>query len=137
MSNFDLHEFNILSQRHNYFMTNNRINGFPVLNESSVFLKKILAQRTSNSSDKTISINVLNPSESFKNTMRMHKSPEISKKGIINDNIYNIERVKPNNYRKINNQKIISPTRNYNDLNILNRIVTPTYYKIPINVTDG
>ena len=136
MSNFDLHEFNILSQRHNYFMTNNRINGFPVLNESSVFLKKILAQRTSNSSDKTISINVLNPSESFKNTMRMHKSPEISKKGINNDNIYNIERVKPNNYRKINNQKIISPTRNNNDITLLNRIVTPTYYKIPINVTN-
>ena len=59
MSNFDLHEFNILSQRHNYFMTNNRINGFPVLKESSIFLKKILAQRTSNSTGKKISLNSL------------------------------------------------------------------------------
>ena len=136
MSNFDLHEFNILSQRHNYFMTNNRINGFPVLNESSVFLKKILAQRTNNSSDKTISINILNPDESFKNKIRMYKSPEILKKGINTDNRYNIESFKPNNSRKINNQKIISPTRNNNDITLLNRIVTPTYYKIPINVTN-
>ena len=59
MSNFDLHEFNILSKRHNYFMTNNRINGFPVLNESSVFLQKILSQRASNSSEKIKHIKII------------------------------------------------------------------------------
>ena len=42
MSNFDLHEFNILSKRNNYFMTDNRINGIPLLNENSILLKKIL-----------------------------------------------------------------------------------------------
>ena len=41
MSNFDLHEFNILSQRHNYFMTNNRINGFPSkLEEPKIIVEK-------------------------------------------------------------------------------------------------
>ena len=140
MSNFDLHEFNILSQKHNYFMTNNRLNGFPVLKESSIFLKKILAQRTSNSSEKKVSDNLMNQNDlgGFKNKIRMYQSPELISNRVNTDNNYNIELVKPNNSRKINNQKksIFSPPRRNNDATILNRIVTPTYYKIPMNVTN-
>ena len=52
MSTFDLREFNTLSKRHNYFMTNNRIEGFPYLAENSLILRKILECRNSSSSDK-------------------------------------------------------------------------------------
>ena len=110
MSNFDLHEFNILSRRHNYFMTNNRINGFPVLQESSIFLKKILAQRTSNSAGKKIPMNLLNQKDldNFRTNKKMYHSPPIiTNKKINNDNNINIniKRIKPNISRNINNPK--------------------------------
>ena len=57
MSRFDLHEFNIISKKHHYFMTNNSVNDFPNLNKNSLFLKKILLNRNSNSSDKRKEIN--------------------------------------------------------------------------------
>ena len=141
MSNFDLHEFNILSQRHNYFMTNNRINGFPVLKDSSIFLQKILAQRTSNSSEKKIPNNLLNQNdfEGFKtNKMRIYQSPDVTNTRINTDNNFNIESIKPNNNRKINaqNVSIISPQRSNIGVISLSRIITPTYYKIPINSTN-
>ena len=68
----------------------------------------------------------------------MYQSPELISNRVNTDNNYNIELVKPNNSRKINNQKksIFSPPRRNNDATILNRIVTPTYYKIPMNVTN-
>ena len=139
MSNFDLHEFNILSQRHNYFMTNNRINGFPVLKESSIFLKKILAQRTSNSTGKKISLNLLNQNHlgGFKPDMRQYQSPVIINNRISNDN-YNIKSIKANISRNTNNPKstLISPARTSNNTILINRIITPTYYKIPINATQ-
>ena len=138
MSNFDLHEFNLLSQRHNYFMTNNRINGFPILKDSSIFLQKILAQRTSNSSEKKININFLNQNEGFiNNKMRMYQSPEIINTRINKENNFKMS-IKPNNSRKINNKNIsiISPQRTDNNEALLNRIITPTYYKIPINITN-
>ena len=43
-------------------MTNNRINNLPILTESSVFLKKILVQRSSNSAEKKINFNSNNNS---------------------------------------------------------------------------
>ena len=55
MSNIDLHEFNVLSRQHNYFMTKNRYNGFPTLKDSSIFLQKILSNHVSNSVEKKIS----------------------------------------------------------------------------------
>ena len=143
MSNFDLHEFNILSQRHNYFMTNNRINGFPVLKESSIFLKKILAQRTSNSAGKKIPMNLLNQKElnNFRTNKKMYHSPPIiTNKKINNDNNINIniKRIKPNISRNINNIKsnYISPSRTGSNTILLNRIITPNYYKIPINTMN-
>ena len=140
MSNFDLHEFNILSKRHNYFMTNNRINGFPVLNESSVFLQKILSQRASNSSEKIKTIK----NKSYKNNfelsrnnsnIRIFKSPNITPNYINTFQDNNNEYIKPKNYRKINDN-IISPERNINIMTLKNRLNTPTYYKVPINLTN-
>ena len=143
MSNFDLHEFNILSQRHNYFMTNNRINGFPVLKESSIFLKKILAQRTSNSAGKKIPMNLLNEKDldNFRTNKKIYHSPPIiTNKKINNDNNINIniKRIKPNISRNINNPKsnYISPSRTGSNTILLNRIITPNYYKIPINTMN-
>ena len=143
MSNFDLHEFNILSRRHNYFMTNNRINGFPVLKESSIFLKKILAQRTSNSAGKKIPMNLLNQrdSDNFRTNKKIfHSPPIITNKKINNDNNINIniKRIKPNISRNINNPKsnYISPSRTGSNTILLNRIITPNYYKIPINTMN-
>ena len=142
MSNFDLHEFNILSQRHNYFMTNNRINGFPVLKDSSIFLQKILSQRMSNSTDKKKCNNLLDQKniEGFKyNKIRIYQSPDVTNTRINTDNNFNIDSIKVNNNRIINsnqNINIISPQRTENDILLMNRIVTPTYYKIPINITN-
>ena len=34
MSGINLHEFNALNRKHNYFLTNNRIKGFPSVNEN-------------------------------------------------------------------------------------------------------
>ena len=139
MSNFDLHEFNILSKKHNYFLTNNRINGFPVLQDSSIFLQKILAHRTSNSSGKKINIKTLNQKETEQykeNKIRIYQSPNITQNRLNTIQNFNIESIKPINSRKINqNINVISPERTNNDNTILmNRIITPTYYKIPINV---
>ena len=140
MSNFDLHEFNILSKRHNYFMTNNRINGFPVLNESSVFLQKILSQRASNSSEKiktTKNKSYKNNFELSRNNsnIRIFKSPNITPNYINTFQDNNNEYIKPKNYRKINDN-IISPERNINIMTLKNRLNTPTYYKVPINLTN-
>ena len=140
MSNFDLHEFNILSKRHNYFMTNNRINGFPVLNESSVFLQKILSQRASNSSEKIKTIKNISYKNNFElsrnnNNIRIFKSPNITPNYINTFQDNNNEYIKPKNYRKINDN-IISPERNINIMTLKNRLNTPTYYKVPINLTN-
>ena len=54
MSSLNLHEFNVLSKKHNYFLTNNRNNGFPSITEYSKFLKKILVNKNSNSNDKIL-----------------------------------------------------------------------------------
>ena len=140
MSNFDLHEFNILSKKHNYFLTNNRIHGFPVLQDSSIFLQKILAHRTSNSSGKKINIKTINQNETgtLKEKIRIYQSPNITQSRLNGLNNFNIESIKPINSRKINqNINIISPERTINDNNILmNRIITPTYYKIPITINN-
>ena len=140
MSNFDLHEFNILSKRHNYFMTNNRINGFPVLNESSVFLQKILSQRASNSSEKIKTTKNKTYKNNFElsrnnNNIRIFKSPNITPNYLNTFQDNNNEYIKPKNYRKINDN-IISPERNINIMTLKNRLNTPTYYKVPINLTN-
>ena len=139
MSNFDLHEFNILSKRHNYFLTNNRINGFPLLKNSSIFLQKILAHRESNSSERKINfLNDEDESGNFTNNkIRIYQSPIIAQNRINTMQSFNMESIKPINSRKINqNMNVISPERTNNDQILMNRIVTPNYIKVPITVTS-
>ena len=139
MSGFDLREFNVLSKRHNYFMTNNRMEGFPIMKENSFLLKKVLANRSSNSTDKVLEIQeykpkkfvrfadpenvpinnicqspiIINkiPNNSNENTHRRYKTKLFDKDNIKNHNI--------NSYRKITLNK---------------KVVNPNYYKIPINM---
>ena len=146
MSNIDLHEFNVLSKRHNYFMTNNRVNGFPTLKNSSIFLQKILSNKESNSIDKKKSkINIeQNIDNNLKNyfNMRTYQSPQV----IYNTEVGEINSSNNNNnkyiiQRIINRKKnmVISPDRNINyNLIHTNKINTPSssYYKIPINMTQ-
>ena len=149
MSNFDLREFNILSKRHNYFMTDNRINGIPLLNENSILLKKILLNRSSNSSDKILekdNSNNSNPKpKKFvhfeKPESIIYKSP-IIKKVIANnpkENFHNkrhqyilfnnkIQNISSNSDNKIN----ISPYRK-NRLLLDKSINRQNYYRISIN----
>ena len=139
MSNFDLHEFNILSKRHNYFLTNNRINGFPLLKNNSIFLQKILAHRISNSSERKINfLNDENELGNFTNNKtRIYQSPILPQNRINTIQSFNIESIKPINSRKINqNMNAISPERTNNDKILMNRIVTPTYIKVPINTIN-
>ena len=139
MSNFDLHEFNILSKRHNYFLTNNRINGFPLLKNNSIFLQKILAHRVSNSSERNIKfLNDEDESDNFTNNkIRIYQSPIITQNRINTYQSFNMESIKPINSRKINeNINAISPERINNDQILMNRIVTPTYIKVPITVAN-
>ena len=139
MSNFDLHEFNILSKRHNYFLTNNRINGFPLLKNNSIFLQKILAHRASNSSERNIKfLNDEDESDNFTNNkIRIYQSPIITQNRINTYQSFNMESIKPINGRKINqNINAISPERINNDQILMNRIVTPTYIKVPITVAN-
>ena len=151
MSQFDLHEFNILSKRHNYFMTNNRLDGFPFLNENSIFLKKILFHRTSNSSDKRLEMEN-NNNYKPKKFVRFAKPENIPYKNIYqspiiiknkpnnsNDNLYrkryhynpsnnNLKNIPIGESNKIN----ISPYRK-NILFVNKKINRPNYYRIPIN----
>ena len=149
MSNFDLHEFNILSKRNNYFMTDNRINGIPLLNENSILLKKILLNRSSNSSDKRLDKDNSNNSnlkpKKFvhfeKPESIIYKSP-IIKKTIANnskENFHNkryqyilfnnkIQNIKTNSDYKIN----ISPYRK-NRLLLDKSINRHNYYRISLN----
>ena len=139
MSNFDLHEFNILSKRHNYFLTNNRINGFPLLKNNSIFLQKILAHRVSNSSERKINfLNDENELGNFTNDkIRIYQSPILTQNRVNTIQSFNIESIKPINSRKINqNMNAISPERTNNDKILMNRIVTPSYIKVPINTIN-
>jgi len=139
MSNFDLHEFNILSKRHNYFLTNNRINGFPLLKNNSIFLQKILAHRVSNSSERKINfLNDEDESGNFSNNkIRIYQSPIIVQNRINTYQSFNMENIKPINSRKINkNTNVISPERTNNDQMLMNRIATPTYIKVPITISN-
>ena len=92
MSAFDLREFNTLSKRHNYFMTNNRIEGFPNLTENSLILRKILECRNTNSSDKRFG-NIIKPRKIVRFTKpenipysKIYQSPILIKKKQNNSN---------------------------------------------------
>ena len=133
MSNIDLHEFNVLSRQHNYFMTKNRYNGFPTLKDSSIFLQKILSNHVSNSVEKKISkIRSIKNNNQIKLNkyfnLRTYQSPIATHN---NDN--NSINLMTNNIKRKN--MVISPDRK-NNLNIIsaNKINTPNYSKIPIDI---
>ena len=147
MSAFDLREFNTLSKRHNYFMTNNRIEGFPPLAENSLILRKILEYRSSNSSDKRFE-NKIKPKKivRFKKPenipySKIYQSPILIKKKQNNSNGANRSRKlvtnlnKNDNLRSIAfntyNQIIMSPRKDL-DNEVNKNLVKPTYYKIRI-----
>ena len=147
MSAFDLREFNTLSKRHNYFMTNNRIEGFPNLAENSLILRKILECRNSSSSDKRFE-NKIKPKKIVRFTKpenipysKIYRYPILIKKKQNNSNRENRPRrlvdnlSKNDNLRSItfntNNQIIMSPQKEPD--NAINKnFVKPTYYKIQI-----
>ena len=53
MSKLDLHEFNMINKKHKFSLINNR-NEFPFMKENSVFLKKIIKNKTSYSNKKFV-----------------------------------------------------------------------------------
>ena len=112
MSGFDLHEFNVLSKRHNYFMTNNRMTGFPFLKENSLLLKKILLNRNSNSNDKRLEKGNNLKAKKFVRFAKpenigikgIYQSPLIFKKKLSNSNDNMLNRREHNNFNR-NNMK--------------------------------
>ena len=72
--------------------------------------------------------------------MKIYQSPIIINNRISNNNYnnINIKSINTNNSLIINNPKstLISPARNSSNTILMNRIIMPTYYKIPINQTN-
>ena len=139
MSGFDLHEFNVLSKRHNYFMTNNRMEGFPTIKENSFLLKKVLANRSSNSTDKVLEIQEYQPKKfvRFADSEKVPinsicQSPILIKKIPNNSNENTHRRYKTKLFDKdnIKNHNINS----YRKISLNKKVVNPNYYKIPINM---
>ena len=147
MSTFDLREFNTLSKRHNYFMTNNRIEGFPNLAENSLILRKILECRNSSSSDKRFE-NKIKPKKIVRFTKpenipysKIYQNPILIKKKQNNSNGANKPRrlvtslSKNDSLRSIpfntNNPIIMSPRKD-KDTEVNKNLLKPAYYKIRI-----
>ena len=134
MSGFNLKEFNLLSKRHNYFMTNNRINGFPTLKENSLLLKKVLESRP-NSSDKVLEmneykkirfVNLVKPDNS--QSFNINQSPIVIKTRPNNSNdCFHNNRYKTRLFDNNNNY-----INNYSKLSLKKNIIPPIYYKINI-----
>ena len=136
MSGFNLKEFNILSKRHNYFMTNNRISGFPTIKENSLLLKKVLENRTSNSSDKILEINEYEKIR-FINLAKQDNSPlcnlyqsPITIKQITNNSNECLHNNK--NKTKLFDNNNINYMNNYSKITFNNGTMKPIYYKINI-----
>ena len=153
MSGINLHEFNALNRKHNYFLTNNRIKGFPSVNENSIILRKILRTKTPTSNNNKIidfnknKMKKMIPLDKPKNLQikAYEQSPIIDKKKQIQSNdIFNNKRYYRNSYnfntenntsnsnnikQYINNSKNLTIKTN-NDSFVDNHY----YYKIPINI---
>jgi hypothetical protein len=136
MSGFNLKEFNIISKRHNYFMTNNRISEFPSIKENSLLLRKVLENRTSNSSDKILEKNeckkikfvkFVKPKNSPSNNI--YQSPIIIKTKPNNSNDYSHnDRYKTRLFDNNNNNYI----NTFAKLSIDKNLIQPVYYKVNI-----
>ena len=120
MSGIDLHEFNTLIKKNNYFLINNRIKAFPSLNENSVFLRKILRTKTPTSNVKIIDFN----KNKVKKFVHLEKKKNIPIK--INDQCPIIDKkrqIKSNDI--FNNQRLY---RNIYDINSENITNNSNYY---------
>lgn len=138
MSSFNLRDFNDLSKRHNYFMSNYQIDGSPFLNENSIFLKKVLLNRSANSTDKILEIsnNVSKPKKTVgfvEPEFISFQSPTIRKDNIPNEifgyQIYKYNLVKSN--AKKNN--IQTPIKKNSKIMLNRKINRHNYNKFLIN----
>ena len=148
MSSFNLKEFNNLSRSHNYFMTNDRLQGFPTLQENSLILRNILENRDSNSTDKIYNFKTVKPKKYVK--FKIPESPgynSVSKVQLIYHQLYPhnnaISTEVPFNYHRyhrknnirnisynIDNQNIINPYENNYIIKVNKNLNMPKYYKI-------
>ena len=139
MSNFNLRDFNALSKRHNYFMSNYLVKDSPFLNENSIVLKKIVLNRSANSSDKrlVISNNISKPKKSVgfaAPEFIPFQSPKIN-----NDNIpkeifgYQIYKNNLNKNNIKNNNNIQTPYKNNIKIMLNRKINRKNYNKFIIN----
>ena len=134
MSKSDLREFNLLNKRHNYLMTNNRVNGFPSLKENSLLLKKVLQTKTSQKKEE-ISHKDLN-----QNKIIVYKKPENIQIKVIQKPIITVTRKSNNtidNFYKnpIYNftvKRAINPYKKILRNNIYDELSETDYYKVPI-----
>jgi len=151
MSGVNLHDFNILSKKHNYFMTNNRKNGFPALKENSSFLRKILDNKSINSKKKIMNYSETRPKKctqiiSQENIIPLrnnYQSPFINEitPNNSNENLLYNQKYETNfekfnkDYYVINDNNYISPYKQIN-VNLNHDLIDSNYYKIPINLRN-
>ena len=134
MSKSDLREFNLLNKRHNYLMTNNRVNGFPSLKENSLLLKKVLQTKTSQKKEE-ISHKDLN-----QNKIIVYKKPENIQIKVIQKPIITVTRKSNNtidNFYKnpiynFTAKRAINPYKKILRNNIYDELSETDYYKVPI-----
>ena len=142
MSAVNLHEFNYLSKRHNYFMTNNRENGFPSLNKNSVLLRKILTNKEPNSIEKPIRYTEIKPRKfvSFTKPENIsykenYQTPIIVRKVKNNTNNNRImNKGYQNTFYNSDIKNNISPYRFNPKITLDKNIIDSNCVKIPINI---
>ena len=144
MSNLNLHEFNVLSKKHNYFFTNNRKNGFPSVTEDSKILKKILVNKNSHSNDKILEFRRDEPKKiiRYPNKNRQiiinEQSPlEVKRNPYTANKTYNNKNYQINTYNNTENTPIISPNKYNYRLISNNDLVEEMHYKAPINIQNN
>ena len=142
MSSVNLHEFNLISKRHNYFMTNNRKNGFPSLNENSILLRKILSNKDMNSTGKNLRYIEANPRRVVRFTKPVNVSYLENSQSpiIVRKNKYHpaIHKTLTNNFHNnLYNSEIknyISPYRVNPQIRLDQNLIDSNLIKIPIKI---
>ena len=147
MSGLDLHEFNILSKKHNYFLTNNRKNGFPGMKENSSFLKKVLNNKGIDPKEQILRFSEYKPKKfgnfnysKNKNYRSIYQSPMManSQNNSI-ENFYN-KRFRSNNYsinHNSNNKTGENPYKNdFSKVSLNKQSIDSSNYKIPFKLKN-
>ena len=146
MSGLNLHEFNVLSEKHNYFLTNNRKNGFPSITEYSKILKKILVNKNSNSNDKILEFKRNKPNKIIhfpnknkqitineQSPLKVKRNPYTANKNYNNKNyqIYSY------NNTEAENTPTVSPYKYNSRLITNNDSIKEMYYKAQKNIQNN